>query len=762
MIRPRNIIVCLVLAACATVGSADRYVWQANPSPAAPFDAWTNAAQTIQAAVDVALPGETVWVTNGTYATGSRKLPGADLANRVIITNAITVESVSGPESALIVGAPPMGINAIRCVFMSAGTLSGFTLTNGYTANNPGGTRDDVGGGALADGGLLTNCIITGCASRNGGGGAAYSRLVDCRIRGNTVGSWNGGGLFESRAEDCEISGNSAGAWSGGGAAVSTLIRCVVSNNFAPWQGGGGYDCIMTNSTVCVNVAYERGGGVQLGRLDGCMLTGNFASNYAGGASSATLIDCDIIGNRSTNGGGAAMCTLIDCTVSNNTASKGGGAYGCPISNCVITANTADLDGGGTYGDGGGAMVDSTISHNVAGWEGGGMRGGSPVNCNIVSNSARTGGGMWTASPSRCNILGNSALYGGGCYQGTISDCVISNNTADYGGGVDYCWVNGCTIVDNRAVFDGGGAYNCSALLRCTVKNNVAGRNGGGFWRPINNDVENCLIVGNVASNAGGGVYIGKPLQNCTIVSNTAAIGGGTYSNTLINCIVYYNSAPAASNNLNPVSCTYSCTSPDPGGAGNLTGPPLFLDIVAGDYRLSYGSPCLDSGTDMSASYVSDIDGTTRPLDGDYDGTNAYDMGAYEYDPATADSDRDLMPDWWEHMHTLNPTNAADATGHADADGVENLSEYIADTVPTSAVSRLWITAVSNLSNVVVCFPSSSNRVYTLTSRTNLLAGNWTNVPGQASIPGNGGADSLSDTNAAGGVGYYRLRVALP
>jgi len=40
----------------------------------------------------------------------------------------------------------------------------------------------------------------------------------------------------------------------------------------------------------------------------------------------------------------------------------------------------------------------------------------------------------------------------------------------------------------------------------------------------------------------------------------------------------------------------HSCTTPLPtNGIGNITGPPLFMDMAAGDFRLREDSPCIDA-----------------------------------------------------------------------------------------------------------------------------------------------------------------------
>ena len=49
---------------------------------------------------------------------------------------------------------------------------------------------------------------------------------------------------------------------------------------------------------------------------------------------------------------------------------------------------------------------------------------------------------------------------------------------------------------------------------------------------------------------------------------------------------------------------------------------------------------------------------------------------------ASLDTDGDGVPDWWEEKHGLDPSDPADAALDADADGLSNLSEFLAGTDP--------------------------------------------------------------------------------
>lgn len=230
------------------------YVDASRPDDSGSATNWATAKKTIQAAVDIAEAGDVVLVTNGIYETGTRVTPGYLLLNRVVITNDIEVRSVNGPEVTFIRGQGPRGTNAVRCVYMSAGKLTGFTVTNSHTRLDGDGSFDQNGGGINmypSTNAIVSDCIITGNSAYNSAG-ATWGILRNCVVVGNTA-ERAAGGAGGSKLIDCLVRGNSTLLF-GGGSDQAAVINCTFAGNSAMY-GGGAYNSKFTNSIVFANSA---------------------------------------------------------------------------------------------------------------------------------------------------------------------------------------------------------------------------------------------------------------------------------------------------------------------------------------------------------------------------------------------------------------------------------------------------------------------------------------------------------------------------
>ncbi|VGO21629.1 choice-of-anchor Q domain-containing protein [Pontiella sulfatireligans] len=253
-------------------------------------------------------------------------------------------------------------------------------------------------------------------------------------------------------------------------------------------------------------------------------------------------------------------CIIADLTIQNGYEYSGAGIY-CDyslatVSNCVIRNNVADPEdytsGGGLYG---GTAIDCLLSGNQAS-EGGGAAQSILVGCRLEGNAAASGGGLAYGSATNCLIINNSTIDGleleispggGGIYDSTAYTCAISGNkTGAGGGGAYYGSLYNCTITANTANY-GGGVYNANEIYNCIVWHNTVTGSGNGGGEPAS--------FGSVAANA---EYVsGSDLSDCWEV--------------------YYSCAPE----LNTFD------------TGNITNNPALVSLS----HIDTSSPCIGAGT---------------------------------------------------------------------------------------------------------------------------------------------------------------------
>jgi PKD repeat protein len=542
-----------------SASAAIRYVDVNSASPASPYTNWATAAATIQDAVDAAVAGDQILVTNGVYQTGGRVVFRA-MTNRVAVDKPVTVQSVNGAAVTVIRGfqvpGTTNGDSAIRCVYMTNGAaLVGFTLANGATRGNGHGdyVREQSGGGVW-------------CASTN-------AVVSNCVLTGNSA-AYDGGAAYGVTLNNCTLSGNSAGY--GGGASGGTLNNCIAYYNIAG-NGDNNYsESVLTYS--CTTPLPPDGVGnisdePQLADLS--HLSAGSPCRGAGSAAYATGLDIDgeswakppSIGCDEYHPGvvtgplsvsiHAAYTNVIPGLAINFAAAIAGRATanrwdfgdGTVVSNWPYASHSWTAAGDYSVvfqahndtSPGVSAAVTVHVVpqpvHYVA------LRSANPV---APYTSWATAANNIQDAVDAASVAGALALVTNGVYQtgGRVVFGAITNRVA-VNKPVTVQSVNGAAVT----LIQGDQAMRCvyltsgAALMGFTLTNGGASSDGGGvFCESVVAVLSNCVLIGNSAYN-GGGARSGT-LYNCTLIGNSAGdVGGGAFNSTLNNCTLSGNSA---------------------------------------------------------------------------------------------------------------------------------------------------------------------------------------------------------------------------
>jgi len=557
-------LVFLILFSSTTIpAEADiHYVNLNNASPSTPYTDWPTAAKTIQEAVDVATDGDTVLVADGTYSTGSTVTPGYSMLNRVVITKAITVQSVNGAKSTIIQGSGYGGGTRIRCVYLDSGAnLVGFTLTKSYTESSGVDYHDLCGGGIFIEhGGTISNCIITKNGAISGGGGVYCDQggvLNNCTIEDNSGGYGYGGGIY------CNKGG--------------TVTNCKIKNNYAQKglgvylnQGGEAYNCLiikhydskacgasycyqggkLINCTICDNTGYDNNGSINgvgvycdnAGIVQNCIIYFNPTNWYKtgegmeyshccttpdpGGIGNITH-DPEIVFHRESYESNYHLLQASPCIDSGcNLYAQGENDL---VGKKRILDGTIDIgayehatyyvshDGSNTFPYDTWAKATNIIQIAVdAAFDGDTV---------IVEDGTYNTGGAAESGHSLMNrvminkvllvqsVTGpeNTIIQGQGPIGEDAVRCIFLTNRAQLRG---FTLENGCTknieVVLSHFDKRGGGALisGKGSISNCVVRNNCSYEWGGGVFAEGEGTISDCRIKDNETLGCGGGVYI--------------------------------------------------------------------------------------------------------------------------------------------------------------------------------------------------------------------------------------------------------------
>ena len=353
------------------------------------------------------------------------------------------------------------------------------------------------------------------------------------------------------------------------------------------------------------------------------------ASPHGGGIrnlGTATLVDVTVTQNRSFS---PAELTLT------GNAGDGGGIYNAAgatltLERCTVSANTTgdagyDSSGMGFRGGNGGGIAnagtltvsDSTISGNGAGHgspsQGSGGAGGGIFNSGVLTVTGSTISGNHSGDgadqcPPSCFYYGTDGAGGGIASTGTasIADSTVSGNVVGastlgvdgYGGGIAVlggsAWVRSTTIADNTGAHGGGGLYR-----------------GGGTLR-LGNSI--------VAGNSG-------PAATLDCQGNLLSEGYDLLGVSGCSGLVASDQRGSAAAPLDPVVDALA----DNGG------PTATHAVLDGSPAIDAGDPVgctrrdLDRATDVALATDQRGAGFPRATDGDLDGADRCDVGAFEW-----------------------------------------------------------------------------------------------------------------------------------
>ncbi len=325
-------------------------------------------------------------------------------------------------------------------------------------------------------------------------------------------------------------------------------------------------------------------------------------------------------------GAGMSSGDIEGCTFTGNS-SFGMFLSGNAASLADIGALTSAPLFGGIVSDIGGEILvsESAFSGNLV--FGGPMSGLSSLmtaaDCEFLDNEALIGSALVIGedflTSNVASVMGVTPQYSLPEGRLDMERCVVTGN--DYAeAGVAALWadsyITNTLIADNEDL--GTGVLAVSLSESALINSTIAGNNAEIGYA-------NMMLAAAEAD--------ATPVGYATVINSIvwegddySVMGAFVTASDLATGVAQFATPGAVRSSLTPLGVLNDYISEDP----------QFVSAAMGDYRLKAGSPCIDTGLDFELAPPDDLDNLSRPVDGDDDTVEAYDMGCYEFFGRTA------------------------------------------------------------------------------------------------------------------------------
>lgn len=509
------------LAPVTSAGSSSNTYYVSPPgSDANDGLSWGNAFANIQHAVDVASPGDTIFVGDGTYAE-----------NVLVDKEGLTIQSENGPAVTIV--QTPNPDNHVFEVTANGVSIIGFTVRNATRYPNA---------GIFLSG--SDNCNISNNTADGNYRGIYLNSSSNNTIENNTCRKSHDYSIFINSSSNITIKNNTCENSGSRGIYLNSSSNNTIENNICENSGNGIVLNSSSNNTIKNNTCSNNGViGISLyDYSDYNILDNNTCVNNSNGivlyqASNNTLVNNTCVNNRFNS---ILLSQSPNSTLGNDTVENS--QYGISLvgdsGNSILENNT--IDSNSYYGISLSAS-NNTLRNNI--FVNNGLEAGGS---NLVENNTVNGKPLvYLENESNRTITNAGQVILINCDNITVRDLSISNATV----GVELRGTNNSEIVNNDVSNNPNGIrlydsdnnilknntiennWDCGILLsnssNNTIENNTIGNNSMGIDLAYSSD-NNSIEYNNVLNNYKGICSYARSSDNNVVHFNNI-VGNSEY-----------------------------------------------------------------------------------------------------------------------------------------------------------------------------------------------------------------------------------------